>query len=638
MRPHGISLVLIVAVCAAAFAGALPNKLLWDDNLIIVDNPGVHDVRQPLKFFTHQYWNVVRADYRAMPQRGYRPIPEVSFAAQYALWGPNPVGFHAVSILVHAANCVLLYLLSLTILKDNRGATFCALLFAAHPIHVEAVVWAKAQSELLAVLFLLVGMLTFSRCFGPAASGKWRYLLLCSIAACALALMCKASAAVLPALLALYVWCFVPRARQRRGAFALIPFAGVVGVFFAVKATLPYIPDKPTVETGSSFLTGLSALAVYLRLLVVPAGLCAHHRVYTVMSLFDSTLLRVLPMGVALLGAAVVALRRSRVAFFALLWLIISLAPLSLMELMGRRVGELRAYTPSVGFCLLLAFLLSSIPALASARISRTSLNRAAAALCAFLVVAYTGLSAMRSLDWADPFTFWSDTLEKNPDSWHALSGLSEVYAKNGRHEEAIVLLERFVSIATDRRNSRYRLATLYQATDRVDDAVALYEALAAEDQADSRALIALASIRGKQGEHEIAMSLFRRGLEIAPLSPYAHRQLGIYHSRMGRYPEAIAELEETLRLKPDDGPTLQMLGITYATAGREADAMKIFQKCLEVDPTRLQVWLSMGECYEKMGNPAEAARCYQEAIKAGDPLAKDAKARLAHLARQHPR
>ncbi len=573
-----------------------------------------------------------------MPQRGYRPIPELSFALQYALWGPNPVGFHAVSILLHAANCLLLYLLSLTILKDGRGAMFCALLFAAHPIHVEAVVWAKAQSELLALLFLFAAMLAFARYVGSAVSGKSRYLLLCSIAAYALALMCKPSAAILPALLALYVWCFVPRARRRRGCIALIPFAGVVGVFFAMKATLPYMPNTPTVATGSSFLTGLSALGVYLRLLVIPAGLCAHHRVYTVVSVFDSTLLRVLPVGVALLVAAGVALRRSRVAFFALVWLIICLAPLSLMELMGRRVGELRAYTPSVGFCLLLAFLLSSLPALASARISRTSLSRAAAALCAFLVVAYAGLSAMRSLDWADPFTFWSDTLAKNPESWHALSGLSEVYAENGRHEEAIVYLERFVSMATDRRNSRYRLASLYQATDRVDDAVALYEALADEDQADSRAFIALASIRGEQGEHDVAMRLFRRALEIAPLSPYGHRQLGVHHSRMGRYPESIAELQEALRLKPDDGVTLQMLGITYATAGREADAIKTFRKCRQVAPDRLQVWLSMGELYENMGNPAEAARCYLEATKAGDPLAKDAKARLARLAEQHPR
>ncbi|MGD8237562.1 MAG: tetratricopeptide repeat protein [Armatimonadota bacterium] len=632
MRAHAIAWILIVAVCVVAFGSALGNEFVWDDELIITNNPGIRDLSHPLKFFSPRYWMVVRANYRGMPKRGYRPLPELLFAVDYAVWGLNPIGYHAVNIAVHAINCVLLYALAHRILRTRVGAMFCALLFAAHPVHVEAVVWAKARSELLALLFVLAAILLYDRYLSRPADSRRVHLHVLSIAAFALALTCKASAAVLPALLLLYVWCVVPRWRWRRGVLGLVPLAGIVGAFFAVKAPLPYIPGPLHMVGGSPALTGIAALGIYMKLLLAPAGLCAHHSVHTARTVFDPSVLRGLALSAALVAGGLVAARRSRAAFFAVGWTIVALAPLSVLELMGRRVGELRAYAPSVGFCLVVAFLLSSIATVAPTRVPRASLARLAAALCAFLVITYTALSALRTLDWADEVHLWHDTVAKNPGSWHGLAGLSEEYIQRGMYDEARPLLERLVRLDPTPRAAWYRLATVYQETGRPGAAAKVYNRLVAEDPDDGRAWAALGALLGKTGEHSRAMAHFERALRVSPGSAYVHRHLGAYYTNTGRYREALAEMSEALRLKPDSPSTLHLMGAVYDAMGSPAQALEYYRRSTQLRPESVATWLSLAACYERLGDVNGAVRCYRRCAAMRGPLAEQAKQHLARL------
>ncbi len=57
------------------------------------------------------------------------------------------------------------------------------MLFAAHPVHTEAVVWAKARAEMLALLFIVLAVLLYLRYARSAPSGRSVYLLVGSMAA-----------------------------------------------------------------------------------------------------------------------------------------------------------------------------------------------------------------------------------------------------------------------------------------------------------------------------------------------------------------------------------------------------------------------------------------------------------------------
>ncbi len=169
MREHAGALILVVAVSGGIFVNALRADFVLDDGHIILSNESIRDLRLAPHFFTPRYWQAIYADYAAMPGRGYRPVPEVSFALDYAVWELKPLGFHLTNVLIHIANCVLVYFLAHRIFRDKLGALLCTLLFATHPVHVEAVVWVKARHDLLACAFMLLSALLYLRGVGPPA-------------------------------------------------------------------------------------------------------------------------------------------------------------------------------------------------------------------------------------------------------------------------------------------------------------------------------------------------------------------------------------------------------------------------------------------------------------------------------------
>ncbi|MEI6339608.1 MAG: hypothetical protein WCQ57_13655, partial [Verrucomicrobiota bacterium] len=97
-----------------------------------------------------------------------RPVQLLSLMVDSLCWGRNPFGYHLTSNLVHALNAALLFLLILRLAEAGgigRSGLFPwiaaagALLFAWHPVNVEAVAEVSCREDLLATFFLLAGLL-----------------------------------------------------------------------------------------------------------------------------------------------------------------------------------------------------------------------------------------------------------------------------------------------------------------------------------------------------------------------------------------------------------------------------------------------------------------------------------------------
>lgn len=147
------SFLVIALVSCLLYANTLPNALVYDDLELISKNPLTHN---PLAFraiFGSSYWGEARID------NIYRPLTVWSLALNYGTnilfgkHGESPFGFHLVNLLLHAiVGCLLYrYLLSLQLPAWPSMAT--VLLFAAHPIHTEAVAGAVGRAEICATLF-----------------------------------------------------------------------------------------------------------------------------------------------------------------------------------------------------------------------------------------------------------------------------------------------------------------------------------------------------------------------------------------------------------------------------------------------------------------------------------------------------
>src|SRR5262249_48873467 len=90
----------------------------------------------------------------------YRPVTTASFAVNYAIHGASPVGYHVVNVVLHAVVCVVLALVLARVTGDPSLALLAGFLFAAPPVHTEAVARAVGRAELLAALLALLAWWT----------------------------------------------------------------------------------------------------------------------------------------------------------------------------------------------------------------------------------------------------------------------------------------------------------------------------------------------------------------------------------------------------------------------------------------------------------------------------------------------
>jgi protein O-mannosyl-transferase len=154
-RLAGRAWVLVGMLALLVGLPSLGNGFAYDDVFIIVRDARVHDLSQWRSWWTDPYWT-------SPPDGKYRPLTTSLFALQWVLGAGSPATFHAANVLLHSL--VSLAVLSLTLqVVAPLTALGVAMLFAVHPVHVEAVANVVGQSELIAGLCLVLGATVYVR-------------------------------------------------------------------------------------------------------------------------------------------------------------------------------------------------------------------------------------------------------------------------------------------------------------------------------------------------------------------------------------------------------------------------------------------------------------------------------------------
>ena len=172
--------VVLVLIVIAAFIPTLDNDFVnWDDSQNFVDNPfyrglGVAQLRWA--------WTTFRLGV-------YQPLAWLLFELQYVIWKLDPRGYHLSSLILHAVNTVVLYVLALTLLVRCQpdslvrspwscylGTGIATVLFAVHPLRVEVVAWASCQPYLSCALFSMLAVLAYLHASGINCSRRRRWV------------------------------------------------------------------------------------------------------------------------------------------------------------------------------------------------------------------------------------------------------------------------------------------------------------------------------------------------------------------------------------------------------------------------------------------------------------------------------
>ena len=371
----------------------------------------------------------------------YQPLRTLSYAFDYHFWKLHPTGYHLTNILCHAVNTLLVFLIISRLSKHLLLAFVAALLFAVHPIHVEAVAWVSGRRDVLASVFALLSFFCFLWVLPPLQENDssnikrsgWVQGMLYGFS-CVLfvaGLLTKPSVVILPLLFVVYDLCFVehPLFRQWRRSLLYLPF--FVAAFLITRLFLTVARALGVVETQFHAttpvirgMTMLRVLAEYVFMLFIPRRLSATYGVRVSTSLLEPSVLIAVILLVIVVLLMFLAWKQSKLAFFGIAWFFVSLLPVSNIIPIAIIKADRYLYLPSVGFCLVLAWLIVRGETLL-ARATKTRLIRVGYwGLISVILVSYAFLTVQRNRDWKDSHTLWTATLETNPDSPIALNNL----------------------------------------------------------------------------------------------------------------------------------------------------------------------------------------------------------------------
>jgi len=215
---------------------------------------------------------------------------------------------------------------------------------------------------------------------------------------------------------------------------------------------------------------------------------------------------------------------------------------------------------------------------------------------------------------------FSADFVVENPDAYRAyLVGL-EAWS-SWHYDDAERSFFEAIGLAPDFTMARYRLAWVYAATGRRDEA--LTEIRRAADSAGRLGDREGRYVRAAQAEFENrmddAVAEYRALVEAYPYDADGRHMLaGVLHDS-GRYDEEIEELGVLARFDPNDSVVRSMLGYAHLAKGDFTGAVTELQRYLELEPGSANGHTSLGDAYRAQGELELAADEYRAAI-ASDP------------------
>lgn len=464
-----------LAAATAAFLVALPavrNGFVQDDEWIVGVRPLLHEAPSVGAVLRAPFWP------KSFGGSMWRPALLATYALDYRI-SASPHWFHFVNALWAAAAAAVLALLAARLTTPRTGFV-AGLLFAVHPVHVEAVANVVGRAELIAAVGYGLALLCALR---SARDPRW---LLGVAAAGALAIGGKEHAATLPAAVVLVGLAAHQgyRPALRAAGAAAIPMLvyfglrpGVIGHSLLAGGLAPGFAGLGLVSRTWAMLP---ISLQWWRLLLVPWHLSADYSPADITVDTSLTLLHLAAIAVWI-GAALLAWRlRRRVPAvgIGLLWFVLTVLPVANLVVPTEiLVAERTLYLPSWGVCLALAALLVRLP----------WVPRVRAAVMVAIVVAFAARSIARAGVWRSDGTYEAAIQHDAPYSYRTLWYDGRAELTLGRQSRGMALLHAAVLAAPQEPQPREDLATALEDQGAWQQAVAQLRLAAAADTSRSR-------------------------------------------------------------------------------------------------------------------------------------------------------
>jgi len=564
----------------------------------------------------------------------WHPLTWLSHMLDCQLFGLRPAPHHLMSLLFHALNVALLFL----VLKRMTGSLWrsavVAAFWAVHPLQVDSVAWITERKNLLSTSFWLLTMAAYVRY--AEKPGALRYLLV--LAGMALGLMCKPVLVTLPcALLLLDFWPLGRFGFARRASAPGPPAAISCPVASAGRLFLEKVPllamagvvswITVSAHAGLNITQASSGLPVilrvenaivsyarYLKKVVWPndlAVLYPHPGVWPAEVVWGSAFLLLAIMSIAVWRA-----RREPAGLVGWLWFLGVLVPaIGILQIGIQAMADRFIYQPLIG--LLVALVWVGAEWAGDSRLQQKFLR----ALTVMALLGCTLLTWRQIGFWKDSIRLYEHAIEVTRNNYVIESNLAFTLRDAGRLEEARAHALAAVQANPNHFPSYLLLALISEEQNRPEAAAVFYQKALAFQPRWPDALKGYGKILVRLGRPEEARVPWDAAAALVPLDPEIQLLLGSLLAGQRKPAEAILHYREATRLAPQWPQALNDLAWLLATQPDAryrdgAEAVRLAERACTLSQRRQTLFLgTLAAAYAEAGRFDEAVQTAEQAI-----------------------
>ncbi len=571
----------LLLLTAFLYSNSFQNPILpFDDNEYFSDYPEVLTLS----------WASVKAYFSNYYVLMYQPIPVLSFAVQYHFSGLNASPLHVFNLLFHLLNIVLVFKLIQIWTENYNAATLVSVLFALHPMNVEAISWISARSSVVYTCFYLLSLIFYTLYVKENRNLKW---ILIALVFFILSLFSKAQAVTLTVVIVLIDFYYGYRKDLRLWLIKL-PFL-LLSLVFGIVAIMN---EGTVVNITGGMMVSYSYIDMFFLLsysfvfyvfkFIYPFSLSAIYVYPPITDGFLPLVYYFAPIILIILIYAVYRLvKHDRNYLFGVFLFLVTIS-LNIQIIPSRLfiASDRYVYFPYIGIYIILGYALFKDSWFQVH--SRSGLKNSVIGTVALLSVAYSVTIFQRNQDWKDVVTFMTDIISKNSE----VPYISRAYGNRG-----IAYLDQ---------------GLLEEATSDFTNAIRL-------NPKDEKSWINRAVVSTKLNQLDEAILDLDTALKVNPKNAFAYSQRGIALNNLEQYDKAMVDCNKALELNPNFGFPYNTRGAIWFAKKNLNAALTDFTKAIELMPKNTESLRNRGIILFQLKRKDEACADWSKAAELGD-------------------
>lgn len=575
-----ISALFLAFIIVLIYFPVLNNGFVaWDDDLYVYENNNIRtiDVNFIKSLLTDEF-NL------------WHPLTIISHAIDYAIWGLNPWGHHLTSLILHALNTALFFIVIIKLIEYGRSANdakylktspnvllpsiITSLIFGIHPIHVESVAWISDRKDLLCTFFFLLSIISFLK-YAISANSKRSIFYILSLFFFLLALISKPMAVSLPLVLLILDFYPLKRLSTKTGLknIRLVLVEKIPFLFLTIISSLITIyayhstGSAHTIETVpliTRTLLVVKAYIFYLVKMILPFNMAPLYPKSLTFEFLGLTYTEALILFTTITLFCIMSLKKTRLLISVWLFYIITLLPvIGIVQSGIPSLADRYIYLPSLGPFLLAGSGLAFI-------FERYQGKRYRIVIFGILLLSF-GLLAKTATNqiavWHDSLTLWSHQIETYPNSgYKAYDNRGIAYGSLGNYHQAIKDFDRAIELNPNNAVAYSNRGNAYNSL----------------------------------GKRQQALEDLNKAIKLDPQYFKAYNNRGNAYFGLKDYNMAIEDYKQTIKLDSQFAPAYYNVGRVYLHLGENKESRTNFNKAALLGSKEAQAYLLKNNAFKE--------------------------------------